>query len=168
MKLYKAFLILKCIMDIAFLDYKTLTIQDKFTLSCLDRIEKLESHYDDRIKKLEQTFIEYKKEILIKTIMCITDKSSIYIDVFAFLLGMKKDNVSSNSDFLSTFKNIMLIPARIIELHSHIKDIPFWDELFILSNFTHGTNMYFVLENMTLEELENYWKYRIEWTQWKV
>ncbi len=148
-----------------FLNMTNATIQDKTILMLIERIE-----------NLEQELYETKKINIIRTITCCDSRVNLWADLFMFFLGIDvPSRINIYKDHKVT-KNYIpsIIPQRAIELYKihNSKNIPFWESDFsIEKNYNlypneDATNIYKILENMTLKELEDYWHYRLLWLKW--
>ena len=146
---------------------KNATIQDKILLMLMERIE-----------NLEKELYEEKKANIIRNIVSCDGKEFIWSDIFMFLLGIdtiSRIKIKNNHKLIKDYIPL-LIPKRALELYKiqNTSNIPFWEYDFDVENSYelfpnkdgYGTNIYQVLQNMTLKELEDYWHYRISWTKW--
>jgi len=145
-----------------FVNMTNATTQDKVLLMLMERIE-----------NLEKELYEEKKANIIRNIASCCDKDSICIDIFMFLLGIDVKTRIKIKDNHKLIKNYIpsQIPKRAIELYKiqNTLNIPFWELDFDIDNLYpsgYGNNIYQVLQNMTLQELNDYWNYRILWTKW--
>ncbi len=148
-----------------FINTSNCTPQDKAILMLMERIEQLEKELYDA-----------KKENIIRNIASCGSKTSIWADIFMFLLGIDvPSRMKIRENHKLTKKYIpSIIPKRAIDLY-HIQNTskkPFWesdfdkDESFEIYSYEDSNNVYKILQNMSLKELEDYWHYRASWTKW--
>lgn len=150
-----------------FINMTDSTSQDKAILMLIERVE-----------NLEKELYEVKKENIIRNIASCADKKYIWADIFMFLLGIDIRSRIKIKENHKLIKNYIpsTIPKRAIELYNiqNTLNIPFWESDFDIEQDydlypnEDGNNVYQILQNMSLKELEDYWHYRISWTKWLV
>lgn len=143
----------------------------------------------ERVQALETELTETRKEVallqaerrtsIIMNIAGLQEKQGVCFDVFAYLLGVPPEtmrNMRSSSKYdLAQVLKTMPLTNRVRELAAMLHCKPFWELTDVdfepyggwLNDVNFASNMYQVLEAMTLEELEGYWKFRLQWTNWK-
>ena len=168
-------------------DIQSASTLEKTILMCIERIERLEEQLDMShqeiavLKKRVSECEEKEKEYIIRDLLVMEPKCILTVDIFGYLLGVHPERRTDKRvdefiiDVLSGYSNddSMSIPERVQYLYSLLRDTkPPWDmtsEDFSNQSpykieSSYGSNIYTVLQAMTLEELKGFWDYRLQWT----
>jgi hypothetical protein len=167
-----------------FCDIHSASTLEKTLMMCIERIEKLEHQLDITYQEFKEMKVIFsgkelqEKEDIIRDLLVMEPKSVLTFDIFGFLLGMSPQERSKHryNEFilqvLPTYKDS--ISERVQYLYSLLQNSKApWeiteDDLSIESPFrispSYGSNLYEVLQAMTMDELRGYWRYRLLWTQ---
>jgi hypothetical protein len=152
------------------------SVQDKAIIMCIQRIEQLE---------------EIARVHLVNTITTCSFLDNVALDVFFFLLGIPvtlRTQVISNADMIKYYLHTYLTSERIqsdprilrmcdmLKSPKRYTDITSDDVLRyeyincneVNYNNINGNNLYPFLLTWSYGQLEEYWQYRLQWTQWSV
>lgn len=141
------------------MNFEDMSVQEKTILMCMERIDKLE----DRANKLEAEFEEKTRITLLNTIVACDMLEHIVYDVFFFLCGV---NVNERKGKVCKQVIRDILPNYIGSASSTPRARQMAQMFTVSSNGITGVDLYRFLSTWSVDELEAYWAYRLQWVGW--